>query len=943
MKRLLFILSIIVIPFAVCGQEGSPRVHALFGNCIPNPSSPEASSMVCYGNETANLYSGSFSMSIPVYIYEDDDFTVPITLEYTTTGYKPNMSTGTTGLGWNLSAGGAITREVRGIMDDMSNGAELYSYHLKWAGDNSVMSSYLTPAVSGYAHFNLLDTYNTGTHHDDILYSDKAGEEYMPVIMSNDGTTAYETTPDIFHFSVPGNHGSFALQPLGGYVFFNTDGPSKLYELEYIMGDYGITSFSITDPDKYEYSFGYLEWAHSLSDAGSDSDIETPGSWRLTSITAPNGRQVNFVYGEYSYSVSCSPTQIIDVDRKVAEDELSGLNKIDDMASYSATFVSMTDVRCGCLTGISVDGAMFNAVLSYGHKAKEGGFYKDIYKKLENINIYNSDNELVKSCNLSYCINDNDYYTTTEDGITFLNRVDLSGVGAYTFEYNRMDQTAPPLNTSKTDWYGYYNPLVASLAPTMSQARLGNSYLTEMRQANTEACMYGVMTGISYPTGGRSVLEYESNRYGEDLTGIDTESVNAVTSGVRVSSIRVYDESDTETVRRTFSYTDEDGRPSGRLLWRPIIYCKYDGSSSSFKHINRETVSTASDFPFGKNPHVEYLHVKETISSPSDPSELSTIRYGFLSARYPVGLGSASSFMTGYEDESSFRYDWTIDETTEDEFHRLFVGEPSNFYGRPVSKVEYKGATSQIVNMENNTYGYCDAGNLVSTQSSIGYRYNHILGLQYPYLRNRTVRTYGDKGGLIAESSVTTSIDGEFRINSVVATDSRGLNVESCYSYHPVIRSYVTEVKTLRGGFVTSLVKYDYKHLSGDHYAPLSMHTAKIDALRTDLSGISSYVTEFTINIHDSWGRPLKMTDKSGRVTDITWVGSNPSSLSNTVGGHVLMTVYGWKPLVGMTGKTLPSGRSTSYEYDNTGRLVLVRDGKGLPVSGYNYNIVTEL
>ena len=62
--------------------------------------------MTRYGNLTPSLYTGAMTFSLPLYTYEDPDFTIPA------------QHSGTVGYGWRLNAGGVITREVRGLPDE---------------------------------------------------------------------------------------------------------------------------------------------------------------------------------------------------------------------------------------------------------------------------------------------------------------------------------------------------------------------------------------------------------------------------------------------------------------------------------------------------------------------------------------------------------------------------------------------------------------------------------------------------------------------------------------------------------------------------------------------------------------------------------------------------------------------------------------------------------
>jgi len=53
---------------------------------------------------------------------------------------------------------------------------------------------------------------------------------------------------------------------------------------------------------------------------------------------------------------------------------------------------------------------------------------------------------------------------------------------------------------------------------------------------------------------------------------------------------------------------------------------------------------------------------------------------------------------------------------------------------------------------------------------------------------------------------------------------------------------------------------------------------------------------------------------------------------------NTLVTICTYKPLVGVTSITDPSGRTTHYDYDQYGRLISVLDDQGQPLTGYEYH-----
>ena len=112
----------------------------------PDKPSVQASEMTRYGKLTPQLYTGKVSVTVPIYTYRNSRFTLPISLDYSYNGLIPNRQTGILGLGWTLSCAGSITREVRGIPDELQ-GSFNYSTSTSWTARDVLGFDYL-PVVS---------------------------------------------------------------------------------------------------------------------------------------------------------------------------------------------------------------------------------------------------------------------------------------------------------------------------------------------------------------------------------------------------------------------------------------------------------------------------------------------------------------------------------------------------------------------------------------------------------------------------------------------------------------------------------------------------------------------------------------------------------------------------------------------------------------------------
>ena len=266
---------------------GTPLPEGLF-----NPTAPDVSAMMRYGGRTGtSLYTGAAHLSIPVFDYEDADISLPISMEYDCNGYKPGVTASTLGYGWTLSAGGAITREVHGLPDEVRQ----REYGARNTGDNSAIEDLIhtaelsmvdagttrhlvqtymkgqTVLIDGYASRYASDMALGGT---DFAYSGELGREYV-LYRKYDGQTrmGVEEEPDTYHFQFPGHSGSFTLGDNGQVVILESSTPAGelAISMHYNRNEPGTSSFTITTGEGTKYYFEYRDNCHAALD-GADDD-----------------------------------------------------------------------------------------------------------------------------------------------------------------------------------------------------------------------------------------------------------------------------------------------------------------------------------------------------------------------------------------------------------------------------------------------------------------------------------------------------------------------------------------------------------------------------------------------------------------------------------------------------------------------------------------------
>jgi YD repeat-containing protein len=444
------------------------------------PPSPNASSLGRYSGLDLNLSTGMINQNIPLYTFSSINLNVPISLSYTSSGVRVNDMGGSVGAGWNLNVGGLITRTVLGKVDERSQ-------RLAFPGGSS------EGPTSDYLNF--MDLLAAGV---------------------DDGQ------PDIFSFNFNGYSGRFILDTLGHPFLLNYSN----VKIETYSDGSAQLLFKLTTGDGVQYFFGGDD-ATELSlnyQGGSGCSVsypdETATSWYLKQIVHPNGDTISFTYRKNVVRYITSISQA-----KYGRDWAAGIDR--SCPSYVASVQpDFPDISCPNTFETDIATLMeinstSGAKVKFRHISR-----KDINDSLVSaIECYQPGKSLpFKSFSLSYhnAVASGYWNDFTSDSSFYYrhfltsfseNDSNYAAVKRYSFTYNDVDGLAPRLSYAQDD-YGFFNGQNnGGLIPNPHDALWSNALPTAgaNRDPDTEYSFRGVLTKITYPTGGSDSIAYEAN------------------------------------------------------------------------------------------------------------------------------------------------------------------------------------------------------------------------------------------------------------------------------------------------------------------------------------------------------------------------------------------------------------------------------------------------
>ncbi len=157
MRSFSILLLFQIIVFQVSGQSGNNT--GSLGD-LPNfiPPTPEVSSILKANFLSVSPNTGAANISIPICGLSAGNFSLPVSLNYNSTGIRVDEIASMVGIGWSLNFGGVIGRTVMDVPDEVRD-----------ANDNNwIPHNFTNP---DYALLDFLDKENADKQSDIFSFS----------------------------------------------------------------------------------------------------------------------------------------------------------------------------------------------------------------------------------------------------------------------------------------------------------------------------------------------------------------------------------------------------------------------------------------------------------------------------------------------------------------------------------------------------------------------------------------------------------------------------------------------------------------------------------------------------------------------------------------------------------------------------------------------------
>lgn len=631
---------------------------------------PNAAAATMFDQYPQGNYTGVPEIGIPVYDFNYQGLSMPITLMYNNNLVKPNLPAGWVGLGWNLSLGGMINRVVNGKPDD-AKWYDVWDWHE--THDEQMGLYYNYSSLAG----NWADATRIENAIKDLLNYPKYYKFDGSEINTISGyRTIKDYSPDEFSFSVGNISGVFYLDDQRQWkvrskskvkviitdadfqmdyttsipALYNSVNGDLIVPMQAVPMHRYINRITLLDDQGIKYVFGGISSATEDVQHPYDTYEKYIKTWHLTSVEFPNGKQIRLEYESGPYIFSERPV------------------------GYFAYYDGNTHTSHG-------DGPLYSGQRSHpAYLTKiitddvEVDFFRseqsNHYAQLNNIKVYSRKPYV----NIGLLKDFYFTYTNTAHNIlklaSFYEKNPITGEAhPYKFGYNQEGFYDVYKNT---DHWGFYTVVPLQ---TSSQALFFASRAADIANCRTE-----VLNQIIYPTGGHTNYIWEPNQYRKAVpnnsrTDLITYDQDQYAGGVRISQIDNYDDVNHMTGSRQFIYKKNYGLPGFTNASSGVLYATMENSYSS---PTRYMID--ADAPLAEDNVGSHISYSEVTVKDMDGGYTSTIYSNF-----DTGLNNE------YRDEEA-----VLNASSFGPGHRRFISN-AHERGFPLQEIQYKNGGIPLV------------------------------------------------------------------------------------------------------------------------------------------------------------------------------------------------------------------------------------------------------
>jgi YD repeat-containing protein len=913
------------------------------------PPLPESTVFRNYTGYTPSLNTGAINVPISLYEITVNNFTLPLSLQYYTTGIKVEDVADPVGYGWSLNPGLRITRTIRGRPDE--------AFEKKWRSSVFWGEPYYAFLYGKRA----LCEYPSRTQED---------IDFDIIIGTN---TVVDTQYDIFTMNLPSGNYSFIYEGADRIRSLN-----PYIKIKVIQDSHLILGFEVVDDKGITYYFGcYKGESNSTTPLYVEQPSYSKGyytAWALRKIKLPDGKnEINITWTKASTRAYMSQpyfTKSICIEEKTpangfdcGDSDNRGIDLYPEEGLYEPNAEYSLRVQ-------NIQFPLGMITFSYFNQN-----YKSI---LSSINIKDINNNSIKDINFEYDTN----------STLLLTELSLSNEGVYKFSYN------PKRFSSilSQDYWGYYNGKSnTTLIPKFIVKLKHHIYdrIVEMehllgnadRSIDIDCMQANILKRVEYPTGGYTEFEYEPHEF-QEPPSLNITNVTPLTKGkgLRIKKITTKEDNLSQPITKTYKY------------YNPLV-C-YDKTLDSFldKYVTTYIPQTPSggnqtellagrrvelytksfySSMFISTPLISYGLVEEYIND-NHKISYEFLNFGFDDIRLePRPYVASYKNLTGnsrpLNRQISYKKEGqhfipveeinSIYEIASLSYHDTYVGIQFLF-----PQGEYSGHFLKYDDViGKNSIPYCERTRLTENayyifDTNIEFKDTYLKEeRKVLYTENQTVEEKTNyKGYILPTEKKFLSSDNEV--------------VEENYTYWRDTSYPYIITRTLNG-------KTEYKQLEYDYGNKFQLQNIKL------YKDQSEQWNEQRVTYHNysEYGKPVYVTQDDGTTVVYIWSykGQYPvaeiknatysevkeiipettlksiadatmptTDQLNQINGLRLqlpnahISTYTYKPLVGMISATDPSGFTTYYSYHSDGRLseaYIIRDKTKISLEKYEY------